>query len=1078
MCAKFKRTREQAAAIESRNGNLLVSASAGSGKTTVMIERVLSLLSEGASLDKTVICTFTRAAAADMREKLTDKLIEAEDEGRAWATEALKKLPSAEISTIHSWCQRLVRTYFYELGVDPAFEIADESESRAWLNEAATAAIEEARASGDAAFELYSEISERHRSNAKLIAEVLKLYEFARSQPDPDDFFERGAFAGYVNPRLADEIVEDAKREFYDRFTPLANALLDDAKAEGFAGGIAAIENLCAMASGCEHAETAPSVRDKRDHERLAARYGKLKKKIEDGLKKLRSYYDMPRSSDDDFAKVLVSLAKATAKGYEAKKRRKAKLDYSDLEHLTVKLLSGGAREEITKAYTHVFVDEYQDVNPLQERIIGALGGVELFLVGDVKQSIYAFRMCDPTIFKNKCENFAENGFSEPIRLNDNFRSSLDVIDFTNEVFCSLMTKNFGGVDYEGEAKLKAGGAVNGAGVRLTAIVCDKDRANADGVYSVLRAAESDGTETDAEAEANVVVEDIAKRIGTNFDFGNGSRKVAPSDIAVLVEARGERSQFIYDKLRKRGIPASVTDKTKFSSVPEVSALCEFVKLLVNPTDDVAYCAVALSGLGGLTSDDLAKVRKFDREEKAFVTLVNRYAAANNDEITNKINALDRLIARYRDLSAVLTAGELVGRLVAEKKWFARVFATDGAEIKADALNAFLKHANAYASGGASVAEYAAYLNEDNDDYAQPPRGNAVTITTVHASKGLEYPFVYLVGTSKNFNVSDIRASTILSKRLGVAIKSRDLEEKTEEPNRLTFAASLERKRLLEEEKMRLLYVALTRAKHGLEIYATIKPDDELLSGEALAPYDYRAGKCFFDWLRPAYASRRESLRVLSKSDCRADYSGALAKLTAKPEPEVVERMRAYFEKRTPAAGGLVKRSVTEIVTDPDERTHVRSLPYADGERALKKGNAYHKAMELIDFSADFDDEWERLGGVVADFDEIKREELKTAAETIKNLIGADKCRREQPFIFSPDGETLVQGVIDLMIVRPNGLEIVDYKTSRPEAIESEQYARQLSLYASAAEKVLGQKTLATYVYSFALGKLVYRERV
>lgn len=1070
MASKFPPTPDQAKAIDERGGNLLVAASAGSGKTSVMIERVMALLSEGAGLDGMVICTFTRAAASDMREKLTNKLIEAEEEGNAWASEGLKKLPLAEISTIHSWCQRLIRNYFYAIDADPAFEIADETEARAWLREATNEAIEET-AGDDPDFADFCEVNERHRSYEKIVGDVMRLYDFAFSQPDPEKFLKEDAFKGLNNPEICDEIASEYRVSVLGRFEPLVKAILEEAEAAGFAKGIPAIDGLLAKTRG--GTEKVPAMPSKGSDEfmPIVEKFARIRKAFNAEMNYIDGYEALEAPPEDKFTRIITALTLKTAEKYAAKKRKKAKLDYGDLEHLTVKLLENDeVRREIAEKYRYVFVDEYQDVNPLQERITGALEESELFLVGDVKQSIYAFRMCDPTIFRNKYEHPAENGFKPLIRLNDNFRSSRDVLDFANDVFSELMTENYGGLNYAEEAMLRAGGNVAGAGVTLTAICDNAEENSVEGVYSVMRAAKESERGSAADAETTAVGNDIIERLSKPFSDGDRTREVCLSDIAVLVESRGERVTLLVEKLRKLGVNASVSDKLRFTSVPEVCAICEFVALLADPTDDVAFCSVALSALGGLTPDDLARVRKTDRAEESFVALAKRYAGENRDETAIKLTELFGLIDRYRELGAVLTAGELVGRLVAEKKWFAVALASDGAESKAEALNAFLKHVNAYGGGGASVAEYAAYLKEESDDYSLPPTADSVRVMTIHASKGLEFPFVYLMGTGGKFNFRDLGNSMILSKELGVAIRNYDFAEHKEIPNKLTFAARLNLEKTLEEEKMRLLYVALTRPKYGLNIYATVKPNDPLLAGAVDFPYDYAGGKCFFDWLRPQYA--RCGFRLLNKTEMRADFSGALEKLTQKADEKVVEKMREIFDRRIEIPDTVFKKSVTAIVTDPDEQAPVFAEG-ADCERAIRKGNAYHKAMELIDFSAGFEDEWGRLKTVVADFDEIKKSELKAAYENVGEFVRGGKIYREQPFMFSPDGKTLVQGIIDLMVVRGDEAIIVDYKTSRPGAVASEQYRRQLGLYARAAEKVLGLKITAAYVYSFVLGKFV-----
>ena len=1056
----------QKKAIYARGGNLLVSASAGSGKTTVMIQRVLSLLSEGASLENMVICTFTRSAAADMRDKLSAALMERAEQGDGFAEAQLLLLPGAEISTLHSWCQRLIRSYFYALDVDPAFEIADEAESEAMLSAAADEAVEDAVSRAEADFTLFYDIMLVRRGDDALKSLIKKTYRYAQTQPDPDLWLDGGALNGFNNPEICDEIAAEERDRLKRRFLPAAVKLLDATAASGFTRNIASAEALVARIEGHGEEDVRPSGKIPEEHIRLNEEYLRLKKAYSAAEENLKLYHALPLpDSPPVFTKTLTDLVRAAGEKYAALKRKKAKLDYSNLEHLACRLMEDdGLRREITDRFRYIFVDEYQDINPLQERIISGLNGGSLFLVGDIKQSIYAFRLCDPGIFLDKYERWSENGFLPPVELNDNFRSASEILEFANRVFSPLMTAEFGKLDYSKSALLKSGGGLAGGEVRLNLIVRDFERDENKGIYSVLEARrdESDATE----AETDRIVCDIAEKLaGGTVKAEGGSRPVKYSDIAVLVSSRGAHVKMLYEKLKKAGIPVSVPDSVKFSSVYEVSVLCEFMKYLCNFTDDIALVSVLRSALVGVTDDELADIKLAgDKNEKRFCRLCASYARSFSDAAAEKLKAFYELAGRYLSYSYTHTASEVIGRLVSEKKWFAHVFSLKDADVKADALDAFLRHLSSSPYGG-SVGEYVGYLKLENDDFLRPQAADAVSVMTVHASKGLEFPFVYLAGTDKRFNMSDLNGKVIFDGQLGICMKNHDLEQRTVTPNKLTFAAGLKLKRSLLEERMRLMYVALTRAKYGLYVYACADKDDELLSGCGTVVNDFEGGRSFFDWLRPVYAEY--GFNAINASDCRIDFSESDRHIAAGPvDAALADTVRRYVEYEYPYPHAEVKSSVTAVNALNYDDIPVKYAAGGDDDRAAERGSLYHKAMELIDFGADFDSEWSRLDALIGVGGLIDRNELFSAFVKLKRFTDGRKFYREKQFVYNMDG-ILVQGVIDLIVVDGENCFIVDYKTSDRERILSGAYDLQLSAYAAAAEEILGLKITAAYVYSF-----------
>lgn len=1071
----------QQKAIEARGGNLLVSASAGSGKTTVMIARILKLLEEGESLDNMVICTFTRSAAADMRDKLQNRLMEAAEEGAAYADAQLQKLPTAEISTIHSWCQRLIKTYFHAIDVDPAFEIADDADARAMLNKAAEEAVEEMINAQplDADFAEFYDIMQSRRSDAPLKRLIVSVYDFAAAQTDIDGWLNDNALSGYSRPELADAIVKSEMKNLTARFLPAAEDLLRRTTNAGFTRNIAAIESLIELIQGAPVEVKLPGGKFPEEFTGLNEELKNLKKAYLKAADEISEYGVLPDpDAPPAFTKVLVNLVKRAKELYEKEKAAKAKLDYGDLEHLTARLVSDPAiLAEIKAKYKRVFVDEYQDVNPIQEYIISSVKDRDnMFLVGDVKQSIYAFRMCDPGIFLDKYLHPEKYGFDLPIELNANFRSAEKILDFCNEVFEPLMTDRFGQIDYRGSARLVGGRGLKGGEVGLNLVVCRKKEKAAGGVYSVLNH-EEDESAVKVDAETNLIASDITEKLSDGFiPCGEGSRRIAPGDIAVLVSTRGKHVSMLYDKLKRAGVNVSVSDKLKFTSVHEVEVLIEFLKYLINRTDDIALVSVLRSALIGVTDDELADIRLSGaREEKRFYKLCEDYAIKHDDGLSAKLKAFYELTDRYTDYSYTMTAGELIGALTAEKQWFSYVLSSAGGDIKAEALDSFLSSACESPYGG-SIGEYVEYLERGADEFERPPASGAVAIMTVHASKGLEFPLVYLAGTDKSFNLSDERGKVITDSELGVCMKNHDLCKRVVEQNKLTFAAGLKIRRKLLEEKMRLLYVALTRAQFGLYIYACASEKDELMSDGAGGFYDYEGGRSFFDWLKPVYAAR--GFNAVNEEDCTLkNVDGLSGRLIGgKPDERLVKVIGEYLKDDYKHAHGFIKSSVTAMNEDAaDEKPHYAAG--ADDDRAAKRGNAYHKAMELIDFNADFAEEWERLKHIGDIGELVGEEKIRVAAEKIGRFVSGKKFYREKQFVYNMKG-TLVQGVIDLIVTDGKDCAIVDYKTSKASTIKNGAYDLQLSVYARAAEDVLGVKVTKTLVYSFEISDFIETKRV
>lgn len=1088
---QYEPTKEQRAVIEAEGGNLLISASAGSGKTSTVIDRVVALIKRGARIDEMVICTFTRAASADMKEKLYTKLFDGIDgAGGENLRAALDSIASAEISTLHSWCQRILRAHFYAVGLDPAFEVAEEAEAEMLLNESIEAVIGDALEGGDKDFLFFYDALLTHRRHFALSRLMRTVYNYAVTQTDPAAWLSVKATAAYQDPARAVQALKAFERATASRYLEKLNDFEREYIAAGLHRLIKPLESLKDFISDAgASSDVLVSPKGSVDDHAFNERYKTLKEKI---TKKLTAQRDElcldSGESSMRYARVIAELVQKLMTVYGEAKARRNKVDYADLEHLTKKLLDDAeVAAEVAARYRYVFIDEYQDINPLQDGIIAALSKQsDVLVVGDIKQSIYAFRGCEPKIFAEKYEHGEKYGFAQTVELNRNFRSVGGVLDFANRVFSRCMSPEFGGVDYRNKAQLTGGANAPGEdAVRVRLIVGETASAEISGVYSVLGHDTTDEEGTKAAAAADAMARDIVDILSRAVVPENGAlRPALPSDIAVLSRGVGDAViAALYERLRELNIPVYVKKELLFASLPETAALIDLIKFLDNPTDDVALAGVLISGLVGLPVAALHQVRTAVKYERADMTIdepgsfsaaADTYAKTVQDDIAQKLTAFFDECNALREKAREMSAGEVIGGYVAEKGYFGYVYAQKSGASKSAALSAFLQHLN-IVGGGASVFEYVESLkNYEPKETGEAPQG-AVRIMTAHASKGLEFPFVLLSNTTKAFNKQDRRSTVILDREEGLILKTWDEEKCEVVKNRLYAAAAHRLDARLKEEEMRLLYVALTRPKQSLYIYALLsRPKlESFRAGEFLSPLD---ADSFFDFIAPAV--RMGEVEVLSADEIKIERDTAETKQESEPiDAARVERLVAGVALPPVPVGHITKTSVTAMLAD-EEAEGAEVPPYVGevDDRAAVRGTHYHRMMELLDYALPFKDAYAKAAAAGTVTTDISEKEIETAFNNIKAHIGGREFYREQAFMFN-DGVQLVQGIIDLLIVDNGTFEIVDYKTSNPAIIKAGKYDKQLRVYQEAAAKILNLTPAGAYIYVFQTGEMIPTKR-
>lgn len=1039
-------TEQQNKALCLRDKNLLVSASAGSGKTFVMVKRIIEHIKDGAHLNQMLIITFTKAAASDMREKIEKALSELAETNPEYMRE-IRSLPSAKIGTIDSWCQNLLKKYFYIADFDADFELLSSAESRIMAESAIDSLIDKYVDDPDF-YSLYDSFVSNRRDKA-FKTFMIEFLGFAYTQKDPELWLD--SCAGKYDSAFAENVV----RANIDKTQKSLLSEIEKLKEESSLVGYVKMAEYCSTLESALYSQfKLPPFKKNADFSELNDRKDSVCKKIKSLQTYIESIRDFqPLQEVKAQVKAAAVFAKELARVLFEEKKRKAVADYSDIEHLAYKILNNpDARSEILMSSKYVFVDEYQDVNPLQDALIEKAVGEKLYIVGDVKQSIYAFRMSDPEIFLDKYNNPDKYGIDEVVEFRDNFRSSNCVIDFCNKIFYRIMTVDLGGVDYK-KAALTAGLGYDGGEVRVYAMnKLKQEKLPAEGIYSVKNA-----EAVRSESEIGIIYA-IADEIENLLFYGDKQgNKVEPRDIAVLFRSSSPVIRELYDELRKRDINVFLREKNYFGSAPEVCVLQNFLKLLAYEKDEIALTSVLLSPIVGLDERELYTVSR--NSEKSFYENLVAYAAENNNGISDKIKKVFAFTDKYGEFSRFMTVGELLSAFIAETQYVAVLLAAENGAFKAETVVKYIDYV-AGLKAASSLSEYLAYIDSGNEQFESDAPRDALKIMTVHVSKGLEFPYVFLIESQKKFNMTDSYSRYIFDRDFGLCLKTVANGEII--PNMMSEAAKILKTQKTKEEEMRLLYVALTRAEKSLYIYSSKIPDEEITPENAV---------CFFDWIYPAAKDKLEYLlsddydgeRIMSGKHF-GGHDETLTEVIKKRINEKIFRNNVKIKTTVTGLSAEEGMSMTEKMPDDDR--------FGNDDAVKKRGTAYHAVMEKIDFFAPFEDEKNRLQDMFTP--DIVPSEIRNAQIVVKNLMESfgGKVYREQSFVSANDNGTLIQGVIDLMLINGNNAIILDYKLTGEKNLLKETYIKQLNYYADAVEKILNVRVTDMFLYSFT-GKVL-----
>ncbi len=1203
-------TEKQQQAIDIRNKGIIVSAAAGSGKTSVLVERLVRQLSdpnENIPADRMIIVTFTNAAAAQMRRRLMNEFSRqmADDPENLRLAEQYSKLETAKISTISSFCFDLIRDNIDSSDLPPDFRIMEETEEELTVREAVNDVFEDWYANRPEDMKLLNDMFceaddmplEELMTELLRFMSVLPFPEYSAdriceifSETDPDKSVFGREYAEIVLAELAKtERTAKKAKTLADSFMNIESkaylTLSEEfgvilSAADELRSGLAEKElswdkifSSPGVTAAREYTFSRLTVKTKKDDyddsdvERLKA----LRDSYKDYLGKFKNLLISREDAADDLAvhsrivPLLIELYRSVSECLWQKKLEKGAVSFSDGEQLAVRLLAEISPEgeirrtelcrRISEFYKIIMIDEFQDVNDAQNMIFRLLShngsaekaGDNIFCVGDVKQAIYGFRLANPAIFTDVLHDSEEysdecKAKNVSVSLNKNFRSSGDVVDFVNYIFKRAMSEAVGGIDYTDSEALVCGAEYNDR-PRLTEMIIAEPSAENNENKAVGENADTDEDEDDKQdmadlaAEAEAAAERISEMLISGAPvYENGAdRPCTPKDFCILLRTKSDAEAFAAS-LSARGIKSVSESSPAYLDSWEISVMLNLLRVVDNPLVDIPVLSVLMSPMFGFTAGDIAEMESFVRRirpnggDPVYVKLnllLSSYHRAGW-ELFAKAEEFMQTVVSLRQYISRAGVWELVTHIYNSTAFMAVMQASGNGKQKCANLRLLTEYIKSYeASSGGGLSGFLRYidnLRSHKKDLASAATvsasADAVQIYTIHKSKGLEFPFVFLCRGTKGFNKQDLKRQTVFDRKLGIAFQIRRRETLQKYPT-VPFSVLKKRKeRELISEEMRLLYVALTRAKERL--FITVPEGDKLdiILGKceeyAVSGYSEAASAgCFADWIFGTLSEHEDfsamyknavtpKLFSVSRIKCGGTTEENIPEESkaAMPDANIVENIRKccafrYDSSRSELAAKL---TVTEIAKSEQKvvlSDSIFDLPDSPKKiSAAERGTAHHTFMQYADFAlAERDIEAAILS--VCDMGYISEEE---AAELDRGLLNSffeselysrlkrsPKIMREKKFLvkisdLSLDDELgkvynqtngMLQGIADALFFEDDGVVLIDYKTDRgvTEKVLRDRYGMQLRLYSAALGLILGTPVKEAFVYSFSLSK-------
>lgn len=1149
---EIKLTEQQRAAVEHRGSTLLVSAAAGSGKTKVLIDRVLRRVEEEQrNVDDFLMITFTQAAASELRGKLIARLSErlADCPENRHLQRQMSRVYLAQISTVHAFCASLLREYAHILELPADFRVSDEQEATTLRERAMQTTLESAytRVSQDAELAAALDMLGAGRDDRALPELILKIYAGVQCWSKPDERMQTlrktldfSDIRDVGQTPWGEYLLEEFRAFLSDCARSLTIACEKIAASESLQGYLPTYsQNLelvraLTAAEGWEALRAVPidfgrlkPIRNCPEPE-LQERLKADRKRVVDGVRTRLERFSLPSAEaiadlecSATALRGLLRLTEDFSEAYQSEKRRRHVLDYNDLEHETLRLLYGrgstptAAAREIGARFAELMIDEYQDTNAVQDAIFAAIAteGKNLFFVGDVKQSIYRFRLADPTIFLDKYRTFAdEPSAGEPRRilLSDNFRSHRELLSAANDVFRLTMTPRVGGLRYGDAEALRPNRTFADMGAPAVELHCID--------MSDLPARPPTPRE---QIEAEFVARRIAEMLenGEKIPEGeNGLRPIRAEDIVILMRSLSGKAPIYREALRRHGI-RSVCGSDDLFAAEEIAFLTAFLRVIDNPHQDIPLLTVLLSPVIRFSADDLARLRAQKRDGDLYDALCVGERAA---EFRSMLEPLRSLAARE-------TLHTLLDAIDEQCSVRAVYSAREGGEQRRQNIERFFGLADEYERGDrcglSGFLRYLDGLRERGVSTDAEQSVGAVRLMSVHKSKGLEFPVVFLADLCKKFNTADATETVLVDPQLGIGASIYDPELHISYPTAARTAISDRIRKENLSEEMRVLYVAMTRAQYRMVMTCcarNLRTRMETLARDLpVTDTLVESAGSLGDWILMSALTRTESgvllgaqsaERTVSDTPWRITMNDALAltqteeaRETAQTVHVAVSPLRRVAYPHAAAETAPSKLTATqlkgrtlddEVATDALAAPPLRFTKPSFENRPLspmERGTAIHLAMQYADYAA-----CTSADGVRAELARLLslrqltpqqveavdperivrffRSELGQRVLQSKNVVREFKFSvLEDAAIYDPAlaGEkVLLQGVTDCCILEADGLTILDFKSDRvrrgEEAERAEYYRGQLDAYSRALSEIFERPVRERILYFFA----------
>lgn len=1072
-----------------------------------MIERIVKLIEEGkAKLNRILVLTFTNNSANDMKEKLYKKLSESSNKN---CREALFEIAGANISNIHQFCKKLIQKYFFVCDVDPAFEVLSENESLVFKDKALDKTLEEFFFNKNDELDSFLESNFEKRNFDKIKQMILSVFTFLSILDEPKKWLEEKATKSYDDEANKNEgikiLCENAKfifRHYLDEIDGLISHIKRFFQTSDFPSLFETRSKINEILTCDERGKLVDLIlnlnlpkKNTSKNENVLAFYDEniepLKKEFKEEYKKVKNSFG--EESAEQISKFLQSnkasggflceLASEFIKKYAEIKKQKFLLDFDDLEAKAKLLLDDEKiREEVRSSFDFCFVDEYQDINILQEAIISSVSKKAFYFgVGDAKQAIYGFRLCSPEIFISKFENYKtepEQNFAAS--LNKNYRSKINILRFVNKVFDVVMTNETAQIDYKNQARFQSDNDDEKSKVNLKIILNEsgKDEEQT-GVYSVKNHDfGSDEDDSIATLEAKQTVFEIKKLLEQN---------VAPKDIAILSRNRDSNSfiKKFYSYIQSAGLPIVANFRVNILSYPEISLVHNLMKLISNFKDDVVLFKVLSFPCFNFSVNELIEIRN-EEAQNTFTDCFYNLAEKNA-----KIKKFVEFIEQERLVSQNVSVLNFAERLMH------KLFEMGDSEFQNEnAINHFEGYLNFISEiNPSSLTDYCRLTQgeELQEALSNGENENAINFCTIHSSKGLEFKHVILIGAGKKLNLQN-KDNVLIDESVGIGVKGFDEDEKKIKTP-IYSAINIKTKRKNFAEEVRLLYVALTRAQESLTVIGSItektleklktfNSDFDILKADnylSLILQSFSAGE-----LSKLKRENKTNLiyeknevgncEIISKDDV---LSYDLSSLKSKENKCNVDINKANqnFNSIVNVENVYLKNNVSAVVKSLNDEINYSVSVYGDGNKTSNViGTKYHE--EFAKFNFDSSD-------LKLKHDENLDEKFLNMflENDLYNFCQNKKVEKELPFLFYdllPEkfgfgkNKVLLQGVIDLIVLEEDGFVVVDYKASHASDEKLvNRYKYQLELYAYCAEKILNKACKKKIIYKIFDGKML-----